>query len=68
MQRVINFLFYKMEGVSYYGDNQKFFLMEYVNCFIFSVDEGYYIVFIINNYYYVEISKVFVGYSIILIV
>lgn len=42
--------------------------MEYVNCFIFSVDEGYYIVFIINNYYYVEISKVFVGYSIILIV
>lgn len=68
MQRAINFSFYKMEGVGYHGDNQKFLPMEHVNCFIFSVDEGHYIVLIINNHYYAEISKVLAGYSITSIV
>lgn len=57
-----------MEGVNYHGDNQKFLPMEHVNCFIFSVGECHYIVFVINKHYYAEVSKVLAGYSITSIV
>ena len=69
MQRAPNFSFAKMEGVNYYGDNQKFLPVEHVNSFIFSVDECHCIVFVINNKHYnAEISKVLAGYRITSIV
>lgn len=50
-------------------DNQKFLPMEHVNCFILSLHECLYTVFIIiNKHYYAEISKVLAGYCITSIV
>lgn len=46
----------------------KFLPVEHVNCFIFSVHQHPYTVFVINKHYYAEIRKVLAGYSITSIV